>query len=313
MSYTSSVKTDMLRNMREDRRLANAELAGLLAAAAKITFRPETISFRIRTDSAAFARYIYRLSDMLYDIRPTISAVKTATGGHRRFTAEFADGLNILTGTGFLARGRHWHSPVFRTIVDAPEDEQRSFLRGVFLGCGSLADPERTYHLELAAGAALAEVAVELLRGFDIRAGIVGRKSQSVVYIKDSEQVSDFLRLIGAYSALLSFENVRINKEIRNEVNRQVNCETANINKTTDAAGRELHAIGVLRRSGAFDDLPDNVREAAMLREQYPDDSIGELIEHSGGISRSTMHRRLKKLVDTAAALGEVKNDTEKD
>lgn len=301
MSYTSTVKEDMLRTPPDEERLKNAELSGLLAASAKITFRPETISFRIRTDSAAFARYIYRITDSVYDIRPTITAEKQLQNHHHRYTAEFADGLNILTGTGLLAKGRHWYSPVFRTVTDAPENERRSFLRGVFLGCGSLSDPERSYHMELASSAALAETASDLLDGFGIHSGIVRRKGQSVVYIKDSEQVSDFLRLIGAYTALMSFENVRINKEIRNEVNRQVNCETANMNKTVDAARREISAIAFLREKGLFETLPQNVQEAAILREAYPDDAIGELIAHSlAPVSRSTMHRRLKKLVDTA-------------
>lgn len=307
MSYTSDVKGEILRNPEGGRKTRNMELAGILAGDASILFQQDGISFTIRTDSNAYVRYLYKLTEELYGCKPEISVERKPGGAHRRYRLSYPEALEMLTGTGLLERGKHWYSPVFQDIQEAGEKQKRAFLKGVFLSCGSIANPERSYHLEINCSEALAETTCDLLESFGIHAGITPHKGHFVVYLKDSEELSDFLRLVGAHHSLMDFENVRINKEIRNDVNRQVNCETANLNKTVDAASRELEAIAYLRKTGQFDKLPEDLKKVAALRENYPDESTTELLALcTEKLSRSTLHRRLKKLVHLhEAALAE--------
>ncbi len=302
MSYTSALKTELVRERQGGEASQNMELAGILVSSAKLKFSRKNVDAVIKTDSAAYCRYLYKLTSDLYDLKPEILVDKDR--GRRRFTLSYLNADPMLKGTKVLARDRYWFSPVFQTILDAPEKQRRAFLRGCFLGSGSISNPEKQYHLEIGGSLALAETLTELMEMFSIQAGITGHRNQYMVYLKDSEKISDFLRLIGAYKALMDYENVRIGKELRNEVNRQVNCETANLNKTATASAKEIEAIEFLKQTGNYAALPDDLKRSAELRLSYPEDSIGELASKAtDGVSRSTLHRRLKRLVDLKTGL----------
>ncbi|MBP5651799.1 MAG: DNA-binding protein WhiA, partial [Lachnospiraceae bacterium] len=182
---------------------------------------------------------------------------------------------------------------------------KRAFLKGAFIACGSITDPQKDYHLEFAMDdAEKAAFTAELITSFDIEAKIVNRKKYNVVYLKDGEHIVDVLNIMGAHVSLMELENVRIVKELRNSINRRVNCEAANIGKTTAAANRQIEDIRYLNDTIGLDSLSDELRTTALLRLEYPEASLAELGEkHDRKVGRSGVNHRLQKLTDMAEKL----------
>ncbi|NLO96936.1 MAG: DNA-binding protein WhiA, partial [Peptococcaceae bacterium] len=174
--------------------------------------------------------------------------------------------------------------------------------RGAFLAGGSISNPEGNYHLEITTNdLALAEDIVGLMNKFGLKAKISARKNFHVVYLKESDHIFEFLALIGAYQALFEFENIRILKDMRNQVNRIVNCETANLNKTVDAAVRLLENIRLIDRTIGLESLPDNLYQIARLRLDHPDFSLKELGEQlNPKIGKSGVNHRLRRIEEIA-------------
>ncbi|MBO4505774.1 MAG: DNA-binding protein WhiA [Lachnospiraceae bacterium] len=182
---------------------------------------------------------------------------------------------------------------------------KRAFLKGAFIACGSISDPEKDYHLEFVLDdAEKAALTAELITSFGIEAKIVNRKKYNVVYLKDGEHIVDVLNIIGAHVSLMELENVRIVKEMRNSINRRVNCEAANIGKTIAAATRQIEDIQFLNDTVGLDSLSDELRTTALLRLEFPDASLAELGEkHDRRVGRSGVNHRLQKLSDMAERL----------
>ena len=172
------------------------------------------------------------------------------------------------------------------------------FLRGAFLGGGSVNKPQSDYHLEFMTGNEnFAKEIIHVLRLFHIHAGLTERKEEYVVYLKEGDAVTSCLQIMGAQSALMEFENVRIMKTVRNQINRQVNCETANLQKVVDAAVRQVKAIRIIDREIGIDELPEKLRIVARLRWDNPEASLKELEElMDGELSKSGIGHRLKKI-----------------
>lgn len=179
---------------------------------------------------------------------------------------------------------------------------RRAYLRGMYLAIGSMSDPQRGYHMEfVCAGEAQAAQLKEILKDFEIHAGETTRKGKQVVYIKESESISEVLNIIGAHQALMEMENLRIVKDLRSAVNRRVNCDTANIQKMLGAAARQIADIRYLQEHGGLDKLPEPLRQMAEVRLQNPDASlkdIGELLDPPVG--KSGVNHRLRKLSELA-------------
>ena len=184
---------------------------------------------------------------------------------------------------------------------------RRAFLRGSFLATGSMSDPEKAYHFEIVCATyEKANQIRDVLISFDVDAKIVERKKSFVVYIKDSEQIVFVLALIEANSSLLELENIRILKDVRNDVNRKVNCETANINKTVSAALKQIEDIEFIKSSYGLDILPEAVRDISILRLQYPEASLIELGTYlQPKVGKSGVNHRLRKLSEIADKLRE--------
>ena len=182
---------------------------------------------------------------------------------------------------------------------------KRAFLRGLFLSCGSITDPRSGYHLELAAGSRDRAIRMQEIIGvFELEAKTIERKSGYVVYIKEGAAIADFLNVIGAHVALMEFENVRILKEMRNSINRQVNCETANIRKTVSAASRQTEDIRFIHDTIGFGNLSENLSQIARLRLENPEvtlKELGEMLEPP--IGKSGVNHRLRKLSEIAEEL----------
>ena len=182
---------------------------------------------------------------------------------------------------------------------------KQAFMRGTFLACGSLTDPNKGYHLELVCeneqGAELIMYIMGQLQLFPKR---VTRKKYEVVYLKDGSMIVDFLNIIGAHNALMDMENVRILKDMRNSVNRRVNCETANINKTVSAAVKQIEDIRYIEETKGLKYLPEGLRKVAELRVDEPEMSlreIGEMLNPPGG--KSGVNHRLRKISEIASEL----------
>lgn len=183
---------------------------------------------------------------------------------------------------------------------------RRAYLRGAFLCTGSISDPQKGYHLEFVCDHEVqAQQIREILHGFELEARIVRRKKYYVVYLKEGAGIVDLLNVMGAHISLMNLENLRIEKEMRNSINRQVNCETANITKTVNAASRQIEDIQLIRKHIGFSALPDNLREIALVRLSHPESSLQEL----GGylnppVGKSGVNHRLRKLSEMADKIG---------
>lgn len=182
---------------------------------------------------------------------------------------------------------------------------KRTFLRGAFLGGGSISRPASDYHLEMVTGNEdFAQTIIKVMQSFSLKAKLTDRKNEYIVYLKDGESIINFLSVIGAHNAMMELENVRIVKEMRNNVNRAVNCETANLNKVVKAAVRQVSCINYIDEHMGLSELPQGLQDTARLRLQYPDVSLNDLVEYSGGLGKSGINHRLKKLQDIAVGLG---------
>lgn len=187
-------------------------------------------------------------------------------------------------------------------ISKLSEDEIKSILIGSFLSSGCIVDPESDYHFEVTfKSKSLGEFFFNLLSLLEFTPKLIKRKRSNIytVYFKESEQISFFLSLIGASLALLKFEQIRVEKEVKNNINRNINCETANLTKTISSSVKQIEAIEKIKEAGYFDDLKPNLRETANIRLKYPDESLDSLTKHFKDVSitKSGVKHRLDKII----------------
>lgn len=181
----------------------------------------------------------------------------------------------------------------------------RAYLRGAFLCAGSMSDPEKSYHLEFVCNRRTqAEQIQSVIQEFQIEAKIIKRKKYHIVYLKEGAGIVDLLNVMEAHVSLMNLENLRIVKEMRNSINRRVNCETANISKTVTAASKQTEDILLIRDRYGFENLPDNLRQMAEVRLEYPDAALKELGEYlEPKVGKSGVNHRLRKLSEIADAI----------
>lgn len=180
------------------------------------------------------------------------------------------------------------------------EELLKAIIRGAFLGAGSINNPESKYHLEIILSTkSNAENIINILKTFTIGAKKLERKNGYSIYIKDGEEISKLLALIGANSSVLKFEQIRVLRDMKNNINRKVNCETANLNKTVNAAVRQIEAIKKLQKTGEFDKLSESLKEIAKIRIENPDASLVELGQMlKDPIGKSGVNHRLNKILE---------------
>jgi DNA-binding protein WhiA len=188
---------------------------------------------------------------------------------------------------------------------------KRAFIRGAFLASGSISDPEKGYHFEIVCDhAEQADMLARLIRDFSIEPKQIQRKKYYVVYIKDGSMIVDLLNIMGAHVSLMDMENIRILKDMRNSVNRRVNCETANLNKVVSAAVKQMEDITYIEQTKGLKYLPERLREIASLRMEEPDTSLVELGKKlNPPLGKSGVNHRLKKISDIANELRRNQND----
>jgi len=267
--------------------------------------RGKNIGIHFSTENAALARRVLQVLKSNYPVQTEVVITRSRRlKKNNRYQVEVIPDSNVAKALQELQ------------ILPSGEDERqnllrkaccrKAFLRGVFMAGGSVSRPAGDYHLEIVTeNEELARLIVKIMHGFSLSAKMTDRKNNYIVYLKDGDHITDFLSLIGAHQALLEFENVRIVKDMRNQVNRRVNCETANLNKVIRASVLQVACIRYLQEHGRYDLLPEKLKEAAELRLRYPDISLNELVEYTEGtVGKSGLNHRLKKIRQIAVNEG---------
>ncbi|MEL7564816.1 MAG: DNA-binding protein WhiA [Dehalobacterium sp.] len=306
MSFSVKTKNELAHIIPHKRCCQLAEFVALMRMDGTIQISAyQRVSLSVITENAAVARKIFKLAKELFHIQTEIlvhkkSRLKKNNVYSIRIPPQPQVG-QVLYILGFVDKNNNWLADFrdsFPHELVKNSCCKRAYLRGAFLGGGSVNNPEGTYHLEIITNnKAHAEAIAGLMHDYSLSAKISGRKNWFVVYLKESEQIVNCLNIIGAHQALLDFENTRIMKEMRNQVNRLVNCETANLNKTVDAAVRQIEAINLIESCMGLNKLSPALRQVAELRINYPDASLKELGEAaSPPIGKSGISHRMRKL-----------------
>lgn len=308
MSFSSEAKNELARFKNIDIQNKQAELSAIVRMSGSIQFAGlRKINIKISTELNSIARRIFKVLKKDFGIETTISVNKNQMLKRNNsyvLTVTSENGAeDLLKKLGILER-REGFFPSHCVPEEVFNDDElkKSYLRGAFLGGGSVSDPEKNYHLEFVTNNEdYASSLRDLINSMGFNSKIVARKNSFVVYLKESEQISDLLSVIGAYQALLSLQSTKIVKEMRNNVNRIVNCETANLSKTIDTAVRQVESIKLIQNKIGIRKLPKNLQEIAILRLEHEDKSLKELGEMlNPPISKSGVNHRLKKIEQIA-------------
>lgn len=298
MSFSSEVKQELLKQYSKARHCQLAELAAIVAMEGHID---EKGSLYIYTDNSAVVEKYTMLIKKLFQLDVTRALTKEVT--EKILTAlKLTENLAIanLLESEYSLQGVAVNGLLLQNTCC-----KRAFLRGVFLASGSISDPRKSYHFEIVCHTkAQTEQIKEILEFFEGEPKIVRRNQRYVLYLKEGSQIVDSLNVMEAYVSLMNLENIRIEKEMRNSINRQVNCETANINKTVTAAVRQIQDIELIRDTGGLERLPENLYEMAVCRLENPDTplkDLGQLLDPPVG--KSGVNHRLRKLSQLADQL----------
>lgn len=306
-SYASEVKKE-LTCLKVHPEHARAELSAIIRMSGSLSLIQHQFILNIPTENPAIARRIYSLLHQLYIVdSDLVVRRKMKLKKNNQYIVRLRQHVQEI-----LADLRIIKDNNFQILTEIPEDileskqRSRSYLRGAFLAGGSVNSPETSrYHLEIYSLYENQNQGIlYLMNQFNLRARTTHRRNGYITYLKGAEKISDFLQIIGATSSMLKFEDVRIVRDMRNSVNRLVNCENANINKTIKAASRQISNIKFLRDHYGLEKLPPKLKEIAELRLTHPEMSLTELgkLVPSGAISKSGINHRLRKLDDLIQA-----------
>ncbi|WP_027631989.1 DNA-binding protein WhiA [Clostridium hydrogeniformans] len=312
MSFSAKVKGEICRYTELSKEEAIAELSAIMKVSGTISFTSGMqISFKVNTENPATARLMFRLLKDYLNIHARLMVKKSNSlkknNIYMVIITEEMGVKDLLKLTGILKEEDGMMALDYGINPHLVKDEtsMRAYIRGAFLGGGSISNPEKTYHLEFVTHSIeYAEDLSKIINKFGLNSKVIQRKSSYIIYVKEGEQIVDLLNIIGAHNALLELENIRIMKEMRNNVNRLVNCETANLSKTVNAAVRQVESIKLIQREIGLGRLPKNLREIAELRLSYPDESLKELGEMlDPPVGKSGVNHRLRKIEKIAEEL----------
>ncbi|EAD1188962.1 DNA-binding protein WhiA [Listeria monocytogenes] len=307
MSFASETKKE-LTHMDVSDSDAKVELAAFIRMNGAISFSSQLVIMDVQTENAAIARRMYQLLKDLYEV-----PIELLVRRKMKLKKNNVYIVRLKSGTrGILEDLRILEPPMtFTKSIDRgfvkKRSAKRAYLRGAFLASGSVNNPETSsYHLEIfSVYEEHNEAICALMNQFDLNARTLERKNGFITYLKEAEKITEFLSIVGATSALLHFEDVRIMRDMRNSVNRLVNCETANLNKTINAAVRQIDNIKYIQSTVGLEALPERLREIAALRIANEDVTLKELGEMltTGQVSKSGINHRLRKLDQIAERL----------
>lgn len=292
MSFSGEVKEELLGHYARARHCNLAELSAMLHMYGEFSENNQGVCLlRFRTENFPVARKCFTLMEKTFNIRTNVTI---------RHNPERDNWSYML----------FWKGEELLAVRDTEVKAsccKRAYIRGAFLAAGSVSDPNKSYHFEIVCSSdEQAQTLKDMINSFGLEAKVVVRKHNYVVYLKEGAQIVDVLSIMEAPVALMELENIRIMKDMRNSVNRKVNCETANIRKVVSAAVRQKEDIMYIRDTVGFDRLPESLRMIALARLKYPDMPLKDL----GGtlnppLGKSGVNHRLRKLSEIADKLRE--------
>lgn len=311
MSFSARVKSEITKNIEIDRDETISIMSAIMRLSGTLGFGGSKLSFKITTENPSTARFIFKLLKDTLKIHGRLLVKKSGSLKKNNvyviIITEDIGLRDLLDETGILGHDESILDINYHIQPELIHDDRlkKAFIKGAFLGSGSVSNPEKAYHLEFVVNSnELAEELRDLINTFGLTSKVIARKNTFIVYLKEGEQIVDILSIIGAFNSLFEFENVRIVKEMRNNVNRLVNCETANLSKTVNAAVRQVESIRLIEREIGLQRLPKPLREMAEVRLEYPDESLkelGEILEPKVG--KSGVNHRLRKIEKIADEL----------
>ncbi|RYM05932.1 DNA-binding protein WhiA [Sporolactobacillus sp. THM7-7] len=299
MSFAADTKRE-LTMLEVDDCCARAELSALTRMNGFVSIRNKRVELDIATENAAISRRIYRLIKQAYHYPIEILVRrKMRLKKNNVYIVRLKDSARLFLEDLKIIDGNRQFTREIAPDLVQKKCCRRSYLRGAFLAGGSLNHPESSYHLEIFSNYEDHTYSLaRLMNTFDLHVKVLPRKNGFIIYMKEGEKITDFLSIIGANKALFYFEDIRIVKDMRNSVNRLVNCETANLNKTVSAAMRQMENIRLIEKQFGLSELPVKLREIAELRLKHPDVTLKELGEMISGepISKSGINHRFRKI-----------------
>ena len=310
MSFASDVRGELARLPAGEICCARSELAAALLVSGGIAWRGRD-RYSV-TLTAADAAVVRRFFTMLKQCWGIVGQIRTLTGDalnglkHYQLAVPDEDASRLLAELQLLDAGALFG------VRQVPDGEivrfaccKKAFARAAFMMGGAVSDPEKAYHIEIAVPTeSLAAFIAAQLTYFEINVKIAGRKAKYVVYLKRAEDISDMLSLMGASGAMMAFENVRVKKEVSNRVNRQLNCDSSNINRVMNAAEAQIRDIRYIDEQLGLDKLPAPLRDMALVRANNPETSLAELGDLlAPPIGKSGVNARLRRLADIAEKL----------
>lgn len=312
MSFSSDAKMELCQNKGMTSCCKLAELAAFIHGVGTLRIGRGGQSVVMTTEVPAIARRIFSLCKASFGVTPEVQTQEHKRLGKKNIFHVVIgpdSAQKILEATGLMKETEEG----VRISRAVPLSLLRktccrhAYLRGAFLATGTLSDPGKSYHLEInSTSEDYAKSLANFFAKMDLPAKVVLRRESFVVYLKESEAIVEVLGRMGAHKALLAFENVRITKNMRNNVNRQANCDNANVEKTMDAAQKQIDAIRYIEDHGGFRTLTTPLRLMAEARMEHPDTPLKELGEMmTPSLSKSAVNHRLRKLVEIAAQMKE--------
>lgn len=305
MSFSSEVRAELSSHLPASRHCQIAELAAFFAFCGKIEHSEDgRVALKIQTENGSLAKKCFTLIKKTFNISACV-CLRRISGSDNivyRIMLYDPDTVRLMMGALKLI------NPVIEQIEMLTSSAccGRSYLCGAFLAAGSVSDPRSSYHFEIVCdleqtAEAIARMINRLSMDEVLDAKVVPRKKHYIVYVKEGASIVELLGMMGAHKALMDMENHRALKEMRNGINRRVNCETANINKTVSAAVKQIEDIQYIRDNGGFGGLKDVLREMALLRLEYPEASLKELGELTNPpVGKSGVNHRLRRLSEIA-------------
>ena len=307
MTFSGKIKEEISKNECEKIEYIS-ELSGIFCTNAEI----KLYSIRVQTENLNAANRIFKIIEEVYDVASNITVKKNYNFKKnevyiieiKKKVPEILKDLGLIGDTGFKIS----ETPEEQIVAD--DNLKSAFIRGRFLIGGSVNDPKTSrYHLEIIINTEeMAEFLKNVINNYGLNAKVLRRKKGYMVYIKESEKISDFLRIIKAFNGVLYFEDVRILREKKNMNNRINNCEQANVEKSIASSNKQISDIEFIKEKDAYDLLDDKVKQVAEYRVKYPDSSLIELsqiisVETNNKITKSCVNHRLRKIKDLADKL----------
>lgn len=301
MSFSSEIKDEVAKIKVDDYKLILSELAGITPMCGILNFKNNKISMEYITENAPVARRVFTFLRRSFGFNVEVKNVRSTQLKKNVFIIYISQDEScrlLLDELKYIKGASVFMINYVPTDLIKTSNEKKAYIRGAFMGSGSITDPKKGYHLEFVSeNESNAYFLRDVINDFGLNSKVIMRKEKYIIYIKDSEQISDFLSLIGAYNSVLNYENIRVIKEMRNNVNRIVNCETANLNKTVKSSYDQVEDIKLIEKEMGIENLDEDLKVIAKIRLENRSMSLNDIANSlEPKISKSTVNYRFKKL-----------------